>query len=88
MTNDMNDRELRSATLGSGRVSFPVFTGGSGLRAGIDASSNRELFDTLDDSVALDDRLCARRLHLPIVVQVCAEVSVLSRARAQTAASA
>jgi hypothetical protein len=34
----------------------PVFRGGTGPRPGIDVSSNRALYETLDEGVELDDR--------------------------------
>lgn len=33
-------------------LKFPVFAGGSGLRPGIDPSSNTDLFDALDEDIA------------------------------------
>ena len=36
-------------------VDLPVFRGGGGVRKGIDSTSNRDLFDALDEADELDD---------------------------------
>lgn len=42
-------RELLSESAQRTPISLPVFRGGTGLRPGIDPSSNRSLYDALDE---------------------------------------
>ena len=42
-------RELISEVASRAPISLPIFTRGTGIRPGIDGSSNRALFDALDD---------------------------------------
>lgn len=37
-------------------MSIPLFTGGSGLRPGVDASSTRGLLEAMDEGVPLESR--------------------------------
>lgn len=43
-------RQLAAQSSPRARVDIPVFTRGTGMRPGIDAASNRSLFDALDAS--------------------------------------
>jgi hypothetical protein len=49
-------RELAAATEDGPRPTVPVFDGGTGPRPGLDLTSNRALFEVLDDSLDLNAR--------------------------------
>ena len=49
-------RELALRATSAERPVVPVFDGGSGPRPGIDLTSNRALFEALDEGVDLDSR--------------------------------
>jgi hypothetical protein len=49
-------RELAVREGASERPPIPVFDGGSGPRPGIDLTSNRALFEALDEGLDLDSR--------------------------------
>ncbi len=49
-------RELALTYEASERVPVPVFQDGTGPRAGVDLTSNRELHELLDDALDLDRR--------------------------------
>jgi hypothetical protein len=49
-------RELAVVRRTDDRPPVPVFDGGSGPRPGIDLTSNRALFEALDDGLELDTR--------------------------------
>ena len=49
-------RELSEADHRWDAPAVPVFTEGTGARPGVDLTSNRALFEALDEGVALDDR--------------------------------
>jgi hypothetical protein len=49
-------RELSDADRAVDRPPVPVFRGGSGPRPGLDLTSNRALYEALDEGVELDDR--------------------------------
>lgn len=48
-------RELTAAPTGE-RPEVPVFRGGTGPRAGIDLTSNRQLYELLDEGLPLERR--------------------------------
>ena len=48
-------RAMLARTRPVDRPSIPVFREGTGVRAGIDATSNRALLEALDDGRALDE---------------------------------
>ncbi len=47
-------REIGRPTEPAERPEIPVFTGGTGLRPGLDATSNRALIEALDDDQPLE----------------------------------
>ncbi len=49
-------RELSPDTALAEGPRVPTFTGGTGPRPGIDLSSNRALYEALDEGLELDDR--------------------------------
>lgn len=49
-------RELATASMPADAPPVPVFTGGSGPRPGVDLTSNRALYELLDDELDLDHR--------------------------------
>ena len=49
-------RELSAAPDHAPRPVVPVFRGGGGLLPGVDITSNRALYELLDDGVPLDKR--------------------------------
>lgn len=49
-------RELASGGESSPRPPVPVFTGGTGPRPGLDLTSNRALYEVLDESLDLNSR--------------------------------
>lgn len=49
-------RELAAVGERGPRPSVPVFTGGTGPRPGLDLTSNRALYEVLDESLDLNSR--------------------------------
>jgi Bacterial antitoxin of type II TA system, VapB len=49
-------RELSRPRMETERPTVPVFRGGTGPRPGIDLTSNRALFEALDEELPLDAR--------------------------------
>lgn len=49
-------RELAERDSPPPRLDLPVFRGGSGPRPGVDLTSNRALYELLDEGVPLDKR--------------------------------
>lgn len=49
-------RELAPRDEPAERVPIPVFRGGNGLQPGVDITSNRAIYELLDEGVELDKR--------------------------------
>lgn len=49
-------RELATASADAPRPTVPVFRGGNGPRPGVDLTSNRALYELLDDGLDLNQR--------------------------------
>jgi hypothetical protein len=56
LVEDALRRELSADVAAKPRPEVPIFRGGNGLRPGVDITSNRALYELLDEGVELDKR--------------------------------